>query len=95
MFVVMVGSQCASSWLTACGKITPGPTPANTTSTSNEYIAARNPYAPTLDTSADRKARSECVDGQPEHADARRERADTMREDVDTFPDRIHTKMHR
>jgi starch synthase len=60
-----------------------------------EYIAARKPYAPTVDTSADRKARSECVDGQPEHADARRERADTMREDVDTFPDRIHTKMHR
>jgi hypothetical protein len=58
-----------------------------------EYIAARNPYAPTVDTSANRKARSQCVDGQPEHAAARRERADTMREEVDTVPDRIHTKM--
>jgi hypothetical protein len=58
-----------------------------------EYIAACKSLAPTVDTSADREALSECVDGQPEHADARRERVDTMREDVDTFPKRIHTKM--
>jgi starch synthase len=67
-----------------------------------QHIAACEPSAPTMDTSADRKALSECVNGQPERADALREHVDTMREDVDTmredvdtFPERIHTKTRR
>jgi hypothetical protein len=60
-----------------------------------EYIAARKSSAPTADTSADRQALAEYVDGQPEHADEQRKRVDTMREDVDAFRERIRTETHR
>jgi starch synthase len=54
-----------------------------------EYIAAHKPAAPTVDTSAEREALSECVDAQPEHPDAPSESADTSPDYVDALREYI------